>query len=173
MSSVPKENITNGNSTNGNSTNKKSISSLMISPKFASVQPTTKTETFNKFNNKNFNEIVTEIGNSTSIISGTNMSTTTQTKSIMNASGSSGAVVNFAPEPGLKRTSTITFSGVKVASVTASTQANIDNLPGDGDTSKYINRYNEISIESDQITQEVKIKVRSEERRVGKEWSES
>lgn len=36
-----------------------------------------------------------------------------QTKSIMNASGTSGAVVSNTPEPGLKRVATVTFSDPK------------------------------------------------------------
>ena len=42
--------------------------------------------------------------------------TGSQTKSIMNASGTSGAVVNNTPEPGLKRIPTVTFSDPKFAS---------------------------------------------------------
>ncbi|CAI4051356.1 phosphopantothenoylcysteine decarboxylase complex subunit VHS3 SKDI_15G2070 [Saccharomyces kudriavzevii IFO 1802] len=42
--------------------------------------------------------------------------TGSQTKSIMNASGTSGAVVSNTPEPGLKRIPTVTFSDSKLGS---------------------------------------------------------
>ena len=43
--------------------------------------------------------------------------TGSQTKSIMNASGTSGAVVSNTPEPGLKRIPTVTFSDPKLGSL--------------------------------------------------------
>ncbi|SSD59265.1 uncharacterized protein SCODWIG_01026 [Saccharomycodes ludwigii] len=50
------------------------------------------------------------------------------TKSIMNVSGTSGAVVNNTPEPGLKRIPTVTFSDTPLTSTSNPTAANTDNL---------------------------------------------
>lgn len=51
-----------------------------------------------------------------------------QTKSIMNASGTSGHVVNNTPEPGLKRVPTVTFSDIKPVTSKSSDVADVDRI---------------------------------------------
>ena len=54
-----------------------------------------------------------------------------QTKSIMNASGTSGAVISNSPEPGLKRVATVTFSDVKNNQVESEAVAGKKNINED------------------------------------------
>ena len=55
----------------------------------------------------------------------------TRTKSIMNASGSSGAVVSNTPEGGLKRAPTVTFSGSEVNTAATEPSSATDTLHRD------------------------------------------